>query len=168
MQARLPILAQRPPVFRGAQPGEHRFVAESVGSINVCAGRIGSGGDGAAGTCTVDIDGLGRLQVPVGRVVAAAAAAAMTRGAGHAVAVAFRPHAVRLASGGAEDGLAFDADIGTTEFLGEFVRHELVVGGLRVIADLPHARFVEALAPGARARFVIAPGEIVVLDEPPR
>ena len=82
------------------------------------------------------------------------------------MAVAFRPHAVRLAGGSPEDGLAFDAEIGTTEFLGEFVRHELAVGGLRVVADLPHARLVEALAPGARARFVVAPKEIVVLAEP--
>jgi len=144
----------------------NRFVAEFVGSINVCAGRVLPCADGTSGTCAIDIDGLGRVRVPVGRIAAPAAAATIATDAGGAVAVAFRPHAVRLAGGSADDGLAFDADIGSTEFLGEFVRHELVVGSLRIVADLPHARFVEALAPGARARFAVAAAEIVILAEP--
>ena len=144
----------------------NRFVAEFVGSINVYAGRVGPAADADSGTCTVDIDGLGRVRVPAGRIAARDPASGVAAIPGTAVAVAFRPHAVRLAGGSPEDGLAFDAEIGTTEFLGEFVRHELAVGGLRVVADLPHARFVEALVPGARARFVVAPKEIVVLAEP--
>ena len=43
-----------------------------------------------------------------------------------------------------------------------------LVGALRVVADLPHARFAEAPTPGARVRFVVAPGEILVLADPPR
>jgi iron(III) transport system ATP-binding protein len=143
----------------------NRFVAEFVGSINIYAGRVGSAADADSGACMIDIDGLGRVRVPVGRIAARDPASGPATSPGTAVAVAFRPHAVRLAGGGPEDGLAFDAEIGTTEFLGEFVRHELAVGGLCVVADLPHARFVEALAPGARARFVVAPKEIVILAE---
>ena len=137
----------------------NRFVAEFVGSINLYAGRVESG---AAGTCAVEVDGLGRVRVPAERVAGIAA------GAGGRVAVAFRPHAVRLAGAEPVEGLAFDAEVGTTEFLGEFVRHELVVGALRVVADLPHARFAEAQAPGARVRCVVSPGEILVLADPPR
>jgi hypothetical protein len=47
----------------------------------------------------------------------------------------------RADGGRADGGLVFDAQIGTTEFLAEFVRHELTVGPLCVVADLPHARF---------------------------
>jgi iron(III) transport system ATP-binding protein len=134
----------------------NRFVAEFVGSINLYPGRIEGEG---AGAYTVSVEGLGRARVPAERVAATAA------GAGGAVAVAFRPHAVRLAGTPSLEGLAFDAEIGNTEFLGEFVRYELAVGGLRVVADLPHARFVEALLPGARARFAVSAAEIVVLAD---
>jgi len=135
----------------------NRFVAEFVGSINMYAGTVRAG---ATGTSTVEVDGLGCVALPDERVVGMAT--------GSAVAVAFRPHAVRLAGPGPVAGLAFDAEVGTTEFLGEFVRHDLLVGALRVVADLPHARFAEAQAPGARVRFVVAPGEILVLADPPR
>jgi len=143
----------------------NRFVAEFVGSINVFAGRIESAVDGASTASVVEIDGLGRVRLPTDRVAAAAPAAGGATRPGSAVVVAFRPHAVRLAGSGAQDGLVFDAEIGTTEFLGEFVRHELAVGSLRLVVDLPHARFVEALAPGARARFVVSAREILVLAE---
>jgi iron(III) transport system ATP-binding protein len=132
----------------------NRFVAEFVGSINLYAGTVRAGG---TGTFTVEVAGLGRVALPDDRV------AGNATGIGGGVAVAFRPHAVRLASPGPVEGLAFEAEVGTTEFLGEFVRHELVVGALRVVADLPHARFAEAQRPGARVRFVVAPGEILVL-----
>jgi iron(III) transport system ATP-binding protein len=138
----------------------NRFVAEFVGSINIYPGRIVSGADGDAGTCAVTIDGLGRARVPLARIAEAA------RG-GDAVAIAFRPHAVRLAATGADEALVFDAQIATTEFLGEFVRHELNVGPFSVVADLPHARFAEAMPPGARARFAVSYAEIVVLADPP-
>ena len=48
----------------------NRFVAEFVGSINVYAGRVGPAADADSGTCMVDIDGLGRVLVPVGRIAA--------------------------------------------------------------------------------------------------
>jgi iron(III) transport system ATP-binding protein len=150
----------------------NRFVAEFVGSINLYPGRVETAD---AHTCVVAVAGLGRVCVPARRVAASIARA------GAAVAIAFRPHAVRPApavpmapastmanpckpdQGNA--GLAFDATIGIAEFLGEFVRYELAVNTLRVVADLPHARFAETLAPGARARFAVPPDEILVLGE---
>ncbi len=87
---------------------------------------------------------------------------------GDRLVVAFRPHAVRLAGDTQMEGLTFDADVGATEFLGEFVRHELLVGAVRIVADLPHARFGQALAPGARVRFVVPARELLMLaDSPP-
>jgi iron(III) transport system ATP-binding protein len=137
----------------------NRFVAEFVGSINIYAGRIEPG---VGGTCAVEVEGFGRVALPAERLAGIAAVA------GGRVAVAFRPHAVRLAGLEQVEGLAFEAEVGTTEFLGEFVRHELAVGALRVVADLPHARFAEAQGPGARVRCVVPGREILVLADPPR
>ena len=83
------------------------------------------------------------------------------------VALAFRPHALRLADGADAAALVFEAEIASTEFLGEFVRHELVVGALRAVADLPHARHATVLAPGARARFAVPVDELLVLADTP-
>ncbi len=137
----------------------NRFVAEFVGSINLFAGCIEAG---AAGSWAISVEGLGRVSVPAERVDAVGA------GVGTAVDVAFRPHAVRLAGIEQAEGLAFAAEISGIEFLGEFVRYELAAGTLRVVADLPHLRFVDALRPGARARFAVPAGELIVLTHPLR
>ena len=132
----------------------NRFVAEFVGSINLYAGRVGSAG--AAGR-EVEIAGIGRALVRTDRVDSAlpkAAAAAL---------VAFRPHAVHLHGGEDGDGLAFDAEVLSGEFIGEFVRYELRAGAVGVIADLPHARHQPTLAPGSHARFRVPADELLVL-----
>jgi iron(III) transport system ATP-binding protein len=105
--------------------------------------------------CAIAVDGIGRAEVPAGRVPAG-----LVR-AGAAVAVAFRPHALRPVAASAPPGagLAFDATIGSVEFLGEFVRYELAIGAHRALADLPHARFAETLVPGAGARFAVPADE---------
>jgi iron(III) transport system ATP-binding protein len=136
------------------------FVAQFVGSINLYAGRVEFADPDV---CAIAVEGIGRVRVPARRVATDLAQA------GVAVAVAFRPHAVRPAAGAAQapDGaeLAFDATIGSAEFLGEFVRYELALAAQRVIADLPHARFAEVLAPEARARFVVPADQILVLAD---
>ena len=114
------------------------------------------------GSPAVIVDGLGRVPVTAAQI------AGNAMGHGAPVAVAFRPHAVRAAESDSVDGFLFDADIGMSEFLGEFVRHELSVGGRRVVADLPHARFARTCATGTRARFVVPRDEILVLADPPR
>ena len=129
--------------------------AEFVGSINLYPAHVV--GDGT-GNYVVEIAGLGRVSLPAPPV------ASGVRTAGGSVVAAFRPQAVRLAGAGPAEGLAFEAEVGATEFLGEFVRHELTVGGLRIVADLPHARFGQAQASGARVRFVVPAGEVLVLS----
>ena len=132
----------------------NRFVAEFVGTINLYTGRIGPAG---AGRRDIEVDGLGRTAVRGDRV-----GAAMASREGAAL-IAFRPHALRVAAGNEGGGLAFDAEVTGSEFIGEFVRYSLRAGAHRVIADLPHARHQEALAPGTRARFVVPEGELLVL-----
>ena len=136
-----------------------RFVAEFVGSINVYSGHLEAD---AAGAPAVVVDGFGRIPVTAEHLAQKAARH------GTPVAVAFRPHAVRLAGADHVGGLVFDAEIGMTEFLGEFVRHELRVGERRVVADLPHARSATVERTGTRARFAVAQEEILVLLDSPR
>jgi iron(III) transport system ATP-binding protein len=132
----------------------NRFVAEFVGSINLFPGRLARA-DGALRTFS--IDGLG-----TGAVAAQRLAGQVAPGDTAAL-VAFRPHAVRLANAAPDGGLAFDAEVATAEFLGEFVRYDLRAGPHRVTADLPHARHQPALASGHRARFAVPPEELIVL-----
>ena len=131
----------------------NRFVAEFVGSINLYPGRVGGAG---AATRDVEIAGIGRAVVRADRVDAALPASA------GAALVAFRPHAVRL-HGGGDDGLAFDAEVLSGEFIGEFVRYELRAGAAPVVADLPHARHQPTLAPGSRVRLCVPGAELLVL-----
>jgi iron(III) transport system ATP-binding protein len=135
----------------------NRFVAEFVGSINLYPGRIAVE---ALDACVAAVDGLGHVQLRGERAVAAAS---LAHGA---VAIAFRPHAVRPVAATSTAGLVFDAIVGNAEFLGEFVRYELAVGSLRIVADLPHARFAETLASGVRTRFAVPSDEILVLANP--
>ena len=77
--------------------------------------------------------------------------------------VAFRPHAIRLAGGDATHGHRFDAQVSTVQFLGEFVRYELVVGDTIVIADMQHERGSATLEPSSRASFFVPAQEMLTL-----
>jgi iron(III) transport system ATP-binding protein len=133
----------------------NRFVAEFVGSINLYPGRVGRR-DGTRRRLAVD--GLAAGDVASLRVDTAL-------GDGDAQAlIAFRPHAVRLlAAECGADTFVFDAEVATVEFLGEFVRYVLDAPGVRVTADLPHARHQPTLEPGRRARFAVPADELIVL-----
>jgi iron(III) transport system ATP-binding protein len=141
----------------------NRFVAQFVGSINLFGGRVETVGPDV---CAIGVEGIGRVHVPVSRMAAPLAHAGAT------ALVAFRPHAVRRTDSADEPpgamptpGLALDATIGSAEFIGEFVRYELAVAGHTVLADLPHARFAEALAPGSHARLMVPADEILLLAD---
>jgi iron(III) transport system ATP-binding protein len=127
----------------------NRFVAEFVGSINLLDARVVSCSGEA---CTVDIEGVGRQPLPRASIGGA--------GAGDAMTLAFRPHAVELAGEGPAGGLAFDAEVVAERFLGEFVRYELRAGVASLHADVSHARHGPLLAVGSRQRFGVAHAEI--------
>ena len=74
-----------------------------------------------------------------------------------------RPHAVRRSDVGADGALAFEADVASALFLGEFVRYELQVGESRLLADVPHERFAQPIAPGTRAAFHVPASELFAL-----
>ena len=133
----------------------NRFVSEFVGTINLVAARIEA--SDASGGRVVQVETLGRVTLPHSRIGSTIGSFANN------VAVAFRPHAVRPSSGGNAAGLAFTADVATAQFLGEFVRYELNAGGTLVIADVPHERFGETLAPAARASFFVPLSELMAL-----
>ncbi len=137
-------------------PG-NRFVAEFVGSINLYPAHISA--DAGEQTRTVDIEGIGVARVPVDRIGSVVARS------GGPVAIAFRPHAVRLALRMGTEGLTFEAEVETVEFLGEFVRYGLLVERSRVVADFPHARFAPTLTTGSRTRFAVPASELLVLRE---
>ena len=142
----------------------NRFVAEFVGSINLFAARVEAVEDAL---CAIVAEGIGRVRVPVARVPGGVARA------GAAVALAFRPHAVRPYDAPREErsvapnlhALVIEATIGRAEFQGEFVRYELSIAGKRVIADLPHARFAETLTADRYLRFAVPADEIMVLAD---
>jgi iron(III) transport system ATP-binding protein len=133
----------------------NRFVAEFVGSVNLLSARI-EAADGALHR-RVDVIPLGRIVLPPLRLARGVGADAQE------VALAFRPHAVRRTTLPASDALAFEADVASALFLGEFVRYELRVGDTRVLADVPHERFGQALAPGTRAAFHVPASELFAL-----
>ncbi len=132
----------------------NRFVAGFVGTANLVEGRITATGD----TLRFDADGLGELVLP-----------ALPDGAARLgpAAMAFRPHQVRIQS----DGLPVDAAhwwvagvVESAEFLGEFSRYRVRVGGLRLLADQPHHGGDALFAPGSAVRLGIAPGQVRVLE----
>ncbi len=122
----------------------NRFVAEFVGNTNLLEGRL----DPARATFAVD--GLGELPAP----------------AGQGTALSVRPHALAVAAPGEERSAArlwFDAEVESTEFLGEFTRYEVSVGRHRFIADTPHFMRVPLFARGARVALGLDPKELRLL-----
>ena len=136
------------------QPG-NRFVAEFVGSVNLLPARIAAA-DGAPHRA-VEVGTLGRIVLSPLRVAQGVGAGAQD------VALSFRPHAVRRSDVGADGALAFEADVASALFLGEFVRYELQVGESRLLADVPHERFAQPIAPGTRATFHVPASELFAL-----
>jgi len=125
----------------------NRFVAEFVGSINVLSGQLDTG----RGMFVAE--GLG--DVPVS-------------GTAHGTALCIRPHALRIATATAATSTDtshawFAGEVIDTEFLGEFSRYEVRVGGARLIIDAPHLSAVPIHAPGARVQVGIDPAEVRVL-----
>jgi iron(III) transport system ATP-binding protein len=155
----------------------NRFVARFVGSVNLFTGQLAAS-DGEA--AVFENEDFGRIELP--RATKIPAALAAPRDGTGAVDLAFRPHAVTLSvrgdqqpfslsglparhgpgQGNANDGVATfdDGRIETIEFLGEFERYSVRVGGALVTADVSHHRGREPLAAGTWVRIEVPAREL--------
>ena len=124
----------------------NRFVAQFVGSVNLFAGDFRREGD--------------RLRFVSPKLGTVALPAGVEPPAG-AFDLAFRPHAVSVAEAPAgERDLALAGAIESAEFLGEFLRYEIRVGGALVIADVPHARGRAPIADGTAVALSVPASEL--------
>ena len=132
----------------------NRFVASFVGTANVVEGEVMRTG---AGQVTFRAPGLGDIALPLQDGDAPPTGA---------VALAFRPHQVALADAGAAGDASriwLQGEVESAEFLGEFSRYRVRVGGLALLADQPHYAGLAMYPPGARVRLGMAPGQLRVL-----
>ena len=124
----------------------NRFIANFIGTINLLPGAI----DGNA-RFSAPLLGSHRISVPPGL-------------SGN-VELAIRPHALCVidAQAPAPAGRTWlEATVAEREFLGEFMRYRIDVGGTQLTADAPHFGG-SGFAPGARVQVGIDPHTVAVL-----
>jgi iron(III) transport system ATP-binding protein len=124
----------------------NRFVAQFVGSVNLFAGDFRREGDKLrfASPTLGNVSLPAGLEPPVGSFD-----------------LAFRPHAVSVAEReGGPDDLALRGAVENAEFLGEFLRYEIRVGGATVTADVPHARGRRPIETGTPVALAIPASEL--------
>ncbi|MCU0805082.1 MAG: ABC transporter ATP-binding protein [Burkholderiales bacterium] len=128
-----------------------RFVAEFVGSINLLDGNLQTGaGEGA----TFVSPQVGPVPLPPSESLP---------GSGD-VTLAFRPHGVSVSAARADPARIWLAGaVAEREFLGEFVRYRVRVGGADILVDAPHLTGAPWFDPGAGVEVGIDPREIRVL-----
>ena len=126
----------------------NRFVAQFVGSVNLFDGSFTH----AAGALRFSSPAIGEVALP----------AALEPPGAHGE-IAFRPHAVRLATGtpaATGDDMRLTGTIEGCEFLGEFLRYEVRVAAARVVVDHAHARGEPSLAAGTPVTLSVPADEI--------
>ena len=86
---------------------------------------------------------------------------------GHgAVTLAFRPHSLTLAeTTGGGPRVWLDATVEAREFLGEFVRYRVRVGGAELIADQMHFGGMPVYAAGKRVHVGLDPAQIKIFRD---
>ena len=117
----------------------NRFVAGFLGTANLIEGEVAGG-----------VFRAGRTVLTLAEPAAEGRAT-----------LALRPQSLRLARV-AEPG-ALPAKVLRTEFLGGHLRYTLDLDGLTLIAEEPHQRGRDPLAPGAALLLVVDPSQISVL-----
>ena len=124
----------------------NRFVAQFVGSVNLYEGAIRRTGESFVFASRE----LGDVALPT----------SLGASEGARVELAFRPHAVLIDTAGGGDSLEMNGVIEGGEFLGEFMRYEIRVNDAIVIADQPHLRGMQRIAPGSAVRLAVHPREV--------
>ncbi|MDP1652528.1 MAG: ABC transporter ATP-binding protein [Rhodocyclaceae bacterium] len=124
----------------------NRFVAQFVGTANLFTGSLRSDAD----TLRFSSPKLGDIVLPVG-----------LHPPTEECDLTFRPHAVRLGDAAVGmDCLALEGSVETAEFLGEFLRYELRVGSVTIVADVPHARGRAPLELGSKVPLSVPASEL--------
>jgi iron(III) transport system ATP-binding protein len=131
----------------------NRFVAEFVGTINVVSGTLQKS--------------IGASVLFVSPQASSFSLPRTEEMPGHgAVTLAFRPHSLTLAeTAGGGTRVWLDAVIEAREFLGEFVRYRVRVGGAELIADQMHFGGAPVYAPGKRVQVGLDPAQIKIFPE---
>jgi iron(III) transport system ATP-binding protein len=126
----------------------NRFIATFVGTVNLLRGTLVQAG----GRLVFRSEVFGEIVVEGG-----------TAGAAE---FAIRPHALQLAApGGPVDSgrIWVDGTVTEREFLGEFVRYNVMVGTVELIVDQPHYMREAGFAPGGAVRVGINPAQVKLL-----
>jgi iron(III) transport system ATP-binding protein len=128
----------------------NRFIADFVGTINLIPGRVEHA---AGGQALFASDAIGRLTLP----------RAGTPGPAD---LAIRPHAIALAPAGTAadaSSIWLNGKVEAREFLGEFVRYGVTVGGTALVVDIPHHADCAIFDAGSAVRVGINPQQCRVL-----
>jgi iron(III) transport system ATP-binding protein len=130
-----------------------RFVAEFVGTINVVAGELQKS--------------IGESVVFISPQAGAFTLPRTEEMPGHgAASIAFRPHSVALAeTSGDADRVWLAGTVAGREFLGEFVRYRVRVGGADLIADQMHFGGAPLFAAGRHVQVGLDPRQVKVFRE---
>ena len=141
----------------------NRFVAGFVGTINLLAGSLHKTiGENAQFISS----SVGTLNLPLsnGLLVAEGLLPAEGMPGGGEASIAFRPHGIILADRETDPSrLWLSGLVKEREFLGEFVRYHVRVGGADLIADQPHYLGVPDFGREAQVHMGIDPAQIRVL-----
>ncbi len=128
----------------------NRFIASFVGTINLVRGKA----QPAPGGVIFEAPLVGRINLP-----------ARTQITGEAD-IAFRPHTLSLAAPGsaaAPGSIRIRGNVTEREFLGEFIRYRIDVGGTPIVADQPHFEGNVEFTPGNAVDIGIEPGHVRLL-----
>ena len=121
------------------------FVAGFVGTTNLLPARVRARQGGAL---TLDVPGLGEVQLPAG----------LPAPAGDALTLGFRPHALNIVPASTPaltsgPGIDLPGTVEACEFLGEFTRYSVRVGSHALAVDHPHQAGTAPYAVGSAVRL---------------
>jgi len=126
------------------------FVAGFVGTMNLLPGRVRSR---SGGQLTLEVDGVGDIRLPLDGDVPNTPQLTLS----------FRPHALRVEVADAQRDARYvwlPGSIEASEFLGEFTRYRVRVGGHALAVDQPHCAGLSKFPVGAVVRLGLEPSQV--------
>ena len=133
------------------------FVAGFVGTMNLLPARLRAR---EGGWLTLDVEGVGDWRLPVPEDAPA----------GERLLVSFRPHALHIGAGASDGDAAVDdaalrlaGTVEASEFLGEFTRYRVRVGGQDLVVDHAHRAGRARFPAGAELGLRLEPSQVRLL-----